>query len=123
MYSIQCFTSNNLLPREPVRIIGGSGPDPLAEEIHAARVADGKRADIKRRCVLPEYDLAAQAAGGHDEERKSGHEPGDHGDGREGAGGGRLPFGWVLRHQRFFSPLITVYRDHVPRRSGTGKKE
>lgn len=43
--------------REPVQIVGGSGPDPLAREVGEARATDRRRQDVKRALVLPEHEL------------------------------------------------------------------
>ncbi|CAM9979561.1 unnamed protein product, partial [Ectocarpus fasciculatus] len=44
-------------PRESVKITGGSGADPLAREVSAAKVKDVRREDVRRTCVLPEKEL------------------------------------------------------------------
>lgn len=43
--------------REPVKIIGGSGPDPLTREVGAAKVKDMLRGDVRRTMVPPEKEL------------------------------------------------------------------
>ncbi|CAM9250306.1 unnamed protein product [Ectocarpus sp. 4 AP-2014] len=44
-------------PREPVKITGGSGADPLAREVGAAKAKDVRREGVRRTCVLPEKEL------------------------------------------------------------------
>ncbi|CAM9177058.1 unnamed protein product [Ectocarpus sp. 8 AP-2014] len=44
-------------PREPVKITGGSGADPLAREVGAAKAKDVCREGVRRTCVLPEKEL------------------------------------------------------------------
>ncbi|CAM9942898.1 unnamed protein product [Pylaiella littoralis] len=44
-------------PREPVKIVGGSGPDPLAREVGAAKAKDMRRDDVRRTFVPPEKEL------------------------------------------------------------------
>lgn len=43
--------------REPVKIVGGNGPDPLAREIGAAKVKDMRRDGVRRTLVPPEKEL------------------------------------------------------------------
>lgn len=43
--------------REPVKITGGSGPDPLAREVGAAKVKDMHRDAVRRAFVPPEKEL------------------------------------------------------------------
>ncbi len=43
--------------REPVKITGGGGPDPLAREVRAAKAKDMRRDDVRRTLVPPEKEL------------------------------------------------------------------
>lgn len=46
-----------IVRREPVKITGGSGADPLAREVGAAKAKDVRREGVRRTCVLPEKEL------------------------------------------------------------------
>lgn len=43
--------------REPVRITGGGGPDPLARQVGAAKAKDITRESVRQTLVLPEKEL------------------------------------------------------------------
>lgn len=47
-------------PREPVQITGGSGPDPLAREVGAAKVKDMHRDAVRQTFVPPEKELPVE---------------------------------------------------------------
>lgn len=46
--------------REPVKITGGGGPDPLAREVSAAKAKDMRRDDVRNTLVPPEKELGLQ---------------------------------------------------------------
>lgn len=48
------------LPREPVKITGGSGPDPLAREVGAAKAKDMQRDDVRRTMAPPAKELPVE---------------------------------------------------------------
>lgn len=62
-YAYQSVADTHLpthVPREPIKIIGGSGPDPLAREVGAAKVKDMQRDAVRRTLVPPEKELLVE---------------------------------------------------------------